>query len=351
MKDTQKYLISSADIVLIVLFAPVFLYFFILFVVSFFVPKPNIGITFVFLALSVISALPFLKIFVPAKEKKHLKYCTRCGSEIVGAPKFCRWCGISLEDGIISYASQWKSEIQNFREKSAVSMDIGDFKITQYQYDLLKYLIYPKQKNGLSKIEYNETLILLNKGFVEVLEGVKYKTTASIETEIKKIEQVRRDQENQEKNNAINELINNPLGNEEFKNLLVYGCPRVVDFLTYNDFKFVVLLKMLEERRAYKEIKKLTDKKEYKYEKFDWGTCAQCFRQYVFFKKWLDKEAKEYKESNINYVKLACIGDCECCKNVKNKKIPLDEVFELPRPECEHDVDLCKMALFQPVIE
>lgn len=40
------------------------------------------------------------------------------------------------------------------------------------------------------------------------------------------------------------------------------------------------------------------------------------------------------KETGIKKVELICPQDCECCKNLKNKEIPIDEIVELPHKDC-----------------
>ena len=41
------------------------------------------------------------------------------------------------------------------------------------------------------------------------------------------------------------------------------------------------------------------------------------------------------KELGIKKVELICPHNCECCKNLFNKKLSIDEVPQLPREECQ----------------
>ena len=52
------------------------------------------------------------------------------------------------------------------------------------------------------------------------------------------------------------------------------------------------------------------------------------------------KDLRGFKKTGIKKVELICIDDCECCKDIKNKKIPLSEIRELPMKECP--LELCR---------
>lgn len=49
---------------------------------------------------------------------------------------------------------------------------------------------------------------------------------------------------------------------------------------------------------------------------------------------------EQMKNIGIKKVELICIDKCECCKNMFNKKIPIDEAVELPRKDCP--LELCR---------
>lgn len=52
------------------------------------------------------------------------------------------------------------------------------------------------------------------------------------------------------------------------------------------------------------------------------------------------KHLKEFKKANIKKVELICADNCECCKDIKNKEIPISEIRELPMKDCP--LDLCR---------
>lgn len=43
---------------------------------------------------------------------------------------------------------------------------------------------------------------------------------------------------------------------------------------------------------------------------------------------------KDMKEIGIKKVELVCSQDCECCKEYKNKQIPIEVAPELPMQNC-----------------
>lgn len=49
---------------------------------------------------------------------------------------------------------------------------------------------------------------------------------------------------------------------------------------------------------------------------------------------------EQMKNIGIKKVELICIDKCECCKNMFNKKIPINEAVELPRKDCP--LEICR---------
>lgn len=50
------------------------------------------------------------------------------------------------------------------------------------------------------------------------------------------------------------------------------------------------------------------------------------------------KNLESFKSSGIKKVELICgiDGKCECCKDILNKQIPIEQIKELPMADCEY---------------
>lgn len=46
------------------------------------------------------------------------------------------------------------------------------------------------------------------------------------------------------------------------------------------------------------------------------------------------RDLKSFKKTGIKKVELICFDDCDCCKDLKNKQIPIEKIKPLPMKEC-----------------
>ena len=87
--------------------------------------------------------------------------------------------------------------------------------------------------------------------------------------------------------------------------------------------------------------------KPYPYNKYDWNTLMEI----IWTNQYYNKHLQGFKKSGIKKVKLICICNCECCKNLLNKEIPIQQIKELPMKECDFECRICIGARYLPVID
>lgn len=62
------------------------------------------------------------------------------------------------------------------------------------------------------------------------------------------------------------------------------------------------------------------------------------------------KNLESFKKSGVKKVELICgiDGKCECCKDILDKQIPIEQIIELPMADCEYSI--CH-GRYNPVID
>lgn len=86
---------------------------------------------------------------------------------------------------------------------------------------------------------------------------------------------------------------------------------------------------------------------DYPYFKYDWDILLQIVWTFQNF----NKKLKEFKNAEVKNVELICFEDCSCCLNLKNNKISINNIPELPMPSCPLNNRLCLSARYNPIIE
>lgn len=118
--------------------------------------------------------------------------------------------------------------------------------------------------------------------------------------------------------------------------------PAIIDFIDYQDYRLLLNFYSIYQRN---NIDKLM-KKPYPYNKYDWNTLMQI----IWTNQYFYKHLQEFQKIGIKKVQLCCNFHCECCKDILNKEIQIDQVKELPMKECEFNVRICQTAFYKPVI-
>jgi len=118
-----------------------------------------------------------------------------------------------------------------------------------------------------------------------------------------------------------------------------YDKPQIMDFVT--DQHYRMLLQSCYSAHLYGSRKKIdltTIMGVYPYEKYDWETLLRI----VWIYQNYCKNLQQMENAGIKKVELICADDCECCKSLKNKKIPIGEIKELPMKECPFEENICR---------
>lgn len=144
----------------------------------------------------------------------------------------------------------------------------------------------------------------------------------------------------------IKEFVQSPTNNEEYNSFLQLKKPDILNFLSKEDYHYVIFLYTIRRNvKDYKFPKNLLEK-DYRYSQYDWKICMDIFQRYLLFKTYTEKDLTKMEENNIKKVKLICNEECDCCRSMLNKSFPIAQVKELPMAVCPLEVPLCKGATY-----
>lgn len=115
-----------------------------------------------------------------------------------------------------------------------------------------------------------------------------------------------------------------------------YNKPQIINFVSDSDYQ--ELLKLYTFNMYGSKTNFITLMGVYPYEKYDWETLLRIVWVYQNYCKNL----QQMRNAGIKKVELICADDCKCCKSLKNKKIPIDEIKELPMKECPFEENICR---------
>lgn len=334
------------------------------------------------------------------------KICPRCHSTIQINRRYCPWCGYN-EEGVITKISNWKSEADLHKEKRERKINLPFGVIDLYLYELLEYVNkyhninieevfsnYEKQgykelltlnllrpltaheiidknftlkelrkiakdygiKTTLSKLELLQEFLKNEDIKSKILSPLKQKYSSYYALDNKVItfftgksaeEKVDKKQTELE---FLNHIINTPFENLEYKDLIKIPRPKILDFLSDDDFNYLIILYIITKNIKYTNLITYFEK-VYNYPRYDWNVCLQIYRTYLLYRTYTKKNIVEMKAAGIKKVKLICHEECECCSKILDKPISISRIKELPIINCPLEVDLCKGATYVAVLD
>ena len=166
--------------------------------------------------------------------------------------------------------------------------------------------------------------------------------------------QLTAEERKQEEQEFIDYMAKNPDTDPLYLEILNnYPRPKILNFLSEDDYKHVIRIYVLSKHIREYRISKEYFEREYCYPKYEWRVCYEALRTYMVFNKYTLPNIQQMKEAGIEKVKLLCCNDeiCNHCKKNLNRPININNIKELPMPECQLDIRLCVGATYTAYLE